>query len=344
MSYTSEDYRQMWAAETVGELREQTLMLQLTSQRFTAPWVAGARQINVPKPDWAYNSTDNEGVRAVERARGGDWATALDGDQSVVPFARTGGYASSNVVDWEDAVELPWPAVERTRSRQRYELTRQIEHAVFGAITSSIAAEPSTPNHTGYGNGDDYIDRMTGRASSDDALDLPYMILDDFSLKLEEANADGSGDAVGTKYCLMNPVVFRALRDGINQKRYQWDVLTRDLLVANSVLAGIGYRGRLLGIDIFSWNGIPKPSGVGANTAADRDHNWQVLCGVREAIAADVRPPLVQYFGPQENQVTSNPAHLLRQAGDYGYAPLELSLMTLATIDGGADAEAEADA
>ncbi|WP_419923572.1 hypothetical protein, partial [Candidatus Poriferisocius sp.] len=105
----------------------------------------------------------------------------------------------------------------------------------------------------------------------------------------------------------------------------------------NSVLARVGYKGRLFDIDIFSWNGIPIPTTAGANTFALRGRNWPVLCGVSAGAAAAIRAPLVQYWTPETNQISDNPEHLLRQVGDYGYLTLEPSLFTYASIDGGAD-------
>ena len=340
MAIVAADLEKRYARRTTIELRQKTIMLQLCSQAFTEGWVGGANTVYIPKPDWSRDdsATPDEGVVAETRARGGDWASFRRVDQDLLEFSRSGGFRSSMMIPWEDAMELPWPVVERTRSRMTYVLRRQIETGIYNRITAAIAAEASTPNFVAYGDSTDFISRTTGRASTDDARSLIYQALDDFSLKLEDADVSGPGDSVGAKWALFRPALFRILREDIKAGRYSWDELTRDLLRNNSVLAGVGYQGRLLDIDIFSWTGVPAPSGVGANTAADRDHNWQILMGVSMANAAAIRPSLTQYFTPQQNQITDEPGHAVRMVGDYGHLVLEPNLMTLAGIDGGADA------
>ena len=335
MAYSAEDYRKLWAARTTVELRQQSLMLNLLGGggEWTDPWVAGAQTVYIPRPDWEYDATDSEGVHASPRARGGDWAAALTGDQSVMAFTRSGGYATTNSVLWEDAIELPWPAVERTRSRQRYIMRKSIDEQIWALLTGGLSAQ-----FQAYGSNSANIGRTSKNASNAGARELIFTILQDYSLKLEEANVDGSGDNVGGKWAIMPPAIFRILTQYMLAEKYSWDQLTRDLLVNNSVLVRVGYKGRLFDIDIFSWNGVPLPgSTAGANTFALRSRNWPVLCGVSAGAAAALRPPLVQYWTPETNQVSDNPEHLLRQAGDFGYLTLEPSLFTLAGIDGGPD-------
>ena len=340
MAYGTADYVKAWASRTVVELRRTLMMLNLTTQDFTAPWVNGANQVMIPKPDWAANNTPNpdEGVSAETRARGGSWPTARRGDQDLVTFQRSGGFAAANEVLWEDAIELPWPAVERTRSRQTYEMRKEIDEAIYAAITAEIAGETSTPNFEALGSNTNSISRTTGKAANAAAKALIYEAIDDFSLKLANMDVDGDGDSVGQKYVIMRPTLFRIFREYMIDKGLSWDTLTADLLRNNSVLVGRGYQGRVLGIDVFSSTTVPAPSSTaGSNSAANRGRNHQILAGVRMGTAAAVRAPIVQFLNPSENQVSAQPAHLLRQAGDYGVAVLETSFHTLYGLDGGAD-------
>ncbi|MDE0002337.1 MAG: hypothetical protein OXQ29_06555 [Rhodospirillaceae bacterium] len=340
MAIVAADLEKRYSRRTTIELRRKTIMLRLCSSAFTEGWVGGANTVYIPRPNWSQNDTPtpDEGVVASARARGGDWAAMRAVDQDLLTFTRSGGFASSMMIPWEDVVELPWPVVERTRSRMRYELRTQIESGIYGRITAAIAAEPSTPNFQALGDDTDFIARATGKPSTDAARGLVYDAIDDFSLKLEEADVGGDGDSVGQKWGIMPPAIFRILREDIKAGKYSWDELTRDLLRNNSVLAGMGYRGRLLDIDIFSWNGVPKAaSTAGPNTAAEREHNWQMLFAVNGANAAAIRPNLTQYFTPRENQITDEPGHAIRMVGDYGHLLLEPNLTTLYAIDGGED-------
>ena len=321
MAYESADYRKVWASSTVVELRQQAIWLNLTSQRHTGPWVAGANSVFIPKPDWSASGT--EGVQAATRARGADWATARAGDQDVVTFTRSGGYSTSNEVLWEDAVELPWPAVERTRSRQTYEMGKQIDGAIYTAIRGGLGSGSKTK----FGSDTNSIARTAPYAAANDtARAYPREILDAFALKMERADADGPGDSVGTRYAVMAPEIFTVFALDMLKEGYGWDLLTADLIRNNSVLAAAGFKGRYKGIDVMSWNGVSIPTGA---------TDWIINCGAREGVAADVRPPLVQFMTPEQNQVSTKPANLLRQAGDYGYAELTETLLHEYSIDGG---------
>ena len=322
MPYTAADYVDVWSSTTVLELLRETIWLILTSSEFTAPWVGGAETVHIPVPDWS-GDVAGEGVVAEARQRGGNWADARVGKQDLIAFARTGGFTSSNKVIWEDAIELPWPAVERTRRRQTYEMRKQIDKHIFDRISSD--AKSGTVEV--YGSNANSINRETGRAANNNARGLPRQILLDYRTKLQRADVDGPGDSVGQRYCVMAPEVFAVLLDDMEARQYGWDELTADLLRNNSILAGRGFRGRLYGIDVFSWTGIPKPT-----DGAD----WINICGVMQAQTSAIRAPLVQYFTPEANQITDEPAHLLRQAGDVGHQAIAPELMTRAAIDGGA--------
>ena len=346
MAIVAADLEKRYSRRTTIDLERMTIMLQLCSQAFTEGWVAGANTVYIPKPDWAADDTANpaEGIKVTSRSRGGNWASFRRVDQDLLAFTRSGGFASSMLIPWEDALELPWPVVERTRVKMRQRLRREIEDGIFSAITAALAAETDTPNFQAYGDDTNFISRGTGKVSTTAARGYVYEAIVDFSLKIEESDANSDvSDAVGQKWCLMPPALFRILRDDIRLGRYSWDEITRSILAGGSILGGKAWKGRLEEIDIYSWNGVPKPSGVGANTAADRDHNWQMLFGVKAANAAAIRPSLVQYMTPRENQVTPQPGHAVRMVGDYGYLLLEPNLMTLAAIDGGADKVEDAD-
>ena len=336
MAYTTTEYQKAWSSQTFGEIRRKSLMFGLTSRDYTQPWVAGNSHVYIPVPDWALAS--GTGVGTVDRARGGNWATANDTEQDLLTFTRSGGISVANKVLWEDTLELPWSVVEQTRSRQAYEMAKTLDDKVYAAITAAIAAETSTPNFQAYGSNTNNINRTTGKAATSAAQALPYEIVDDYSLKLANSDLDpGDGQAIGQKYVIMRPTVFRVLENYLLDKRYSFDQLTSDVLQGGTVFAGAMFQGRLKGIDIYSWTGSPMPSGADSNTAGNRDHNWQVLCGVRNGVIANTRAPLTQFFTPSDNQVSANPEFLLRQVFDYGHLVMDTSYFTLAGIDGGAD-------
>ena len=336
MAYTTTDFSKFWSAQTFREVRRSSIMYSLTSREWTQPWVAGQVQVTIPVPDWEVSGS--EGVGTVTRNRAGNWATANKGDQDTIVFERSGGLSISNTIDWEDVIELPWPVVEQTRSRQAYEMSKSLDDAIYTYIDGQIAGETSTPNFEALGSNTNNIDRVTGRAATSAASELVYDAISDYNLKLAVADIDpGAGDAVGSKWLIMRPEIFVVLREFMLDKKYSWDPLTEDLLRNNSVLAGRGYQGRLLGVDIFVTNTVPKPSGKKSNTAANRAANWRMLAGLNIGCLANTRPPLSQFFTPSENQISANPAYLFRQVMDYGHKTTNLDYYTLYAIDGGAD-------
>lgn len=331
MAFTAEQYQQAWSSATFGEVRRKSLMFGLTSRMNTEAWVNGSTVVNIPLPAWT-------NVASTDRARGANWVAAKDVSQTLKKFERSGGLTVANKVLWEDQIEVPWAVVEETRSRQAYEMSKTLDDKVYAAITAAIAGETSTPNFQAYGSNTNSIDRVSGKAANAAAEALPYEIIDDFSLKLANSDLDpGDGQALGQKYVVMRPTVFRVLSNYLLDKRYSYDPITTDVLQQNTLFAGASWEGRLKGIDIYSWTGSPMPTGKKSNTAANRAANWQVLCGVRNGAIANTRPPLTQFFTPSTNQVSPNPEYLLRQVMEYGHLVMDESYFTLAGIDGGAD-------
>ena len=289
-----------------------------TQNADTRRWVAGAHTVYIPAPAWASRTAPSV------RARGGNWGSAQQGSQVNIAFTRSGGYTDADEIPWEDAMELPWPVVEETRSRQRYEMGKSIDGAIYSAMRTGLASGSKTK----FGTDTNNIARTAPyAAATDTARGYPKAILKAFNLKMKRAGAfDQGSDAVGRVYAVMAPEVFNVLTDDMEQGSYGWDLLTADLLRNNSVLANATFEGRLYGVDVFSWNGVSVPTGT---------NDWIINCGARAAMAADVRAPLVQYFPPSQNQKSSAPAYLFQQAGDYAYAELSEALLHEYSIDGG---------
>ena len=322
MAIASADLLQLWSSTTAAELRDETIMLQLTTQAGTDGWVSGASSVKIPAPTWGDpDGSQTEGVKAESRSRGGDWPDEIEIDQGLHTFERRGGYATANKVAWEDALELPWAAVEETRSRQRYAMRWRIDQAIHTTIRALTGVTDTT-----FGSTTNYIRRTSPfNPATTAAARIPQDILNSFDRQLQRSNANGPGDSVGNRWCLMPPEIFDVFTDGLLEGGYGWDPLTEDLIRNNSVLVEQGYRGRYKGIDVFAFNGLSVP-GSAATT------RWGVTCGVQGAYAANVRAPVVQYFTPEENQVTDEPAHLLRQAGDWGGVSLHKNLILKASI------------
>ena len=323
MTFTTEDYLKTFSRRTVAQLRDETLMLQLVSSADTGPWASGqAHQTFIPVPNWTPSGSGASavGVQATTRARKGNWAGIRYGDQSILTFERSGGFATTNVVPWEDAMEVPWPVLEQTRARQTYEMRRQIDRALWAAMLAGVASSDTTRIGTATSV---YITPTFPYNVAGAAGKLIYDAVRQFALKCKVNKVDSNtSDNFGRKYMIMHPACFQALMDYMLDQKFSWDRLTENVLAQNTVLGGGAYEGRLHGVDILSYDGITAPTA--GTTAGTND--WPILCGVREAWRGAVRPTIGQYFAPATNQITDNPAHIMRQAGDYGLLEVHGSL------------------
>ena len=215
-------------------------------------------------------------------------------------------------------MEIPWPLIDKLRSRQAYELSKYADEETYKWLigVNGLAATQDVSLGTATNV---YIDRDSpwqpdgnNNANIVIARRLVYDAIKGFSLKLQRANAlDGVGDAVGQKWMIMPPELFATLRDYMLSQKLGWDLLTESLLRQGSVLGTAEYHGRLFGIDIFSWNGIAIPTGT---------DDWKMVAGVRAGAYANVRPVINQFFSPSENQVSTKPAYLSRMTMDFGAA------------------------
>ena len=313
MATASEDRLQAWSANTVIELREKSLALALFDSSWESEYMNGAESVTITKPVWAPSGSD--GVQVNARNRGANWGGRRGHAQDVVKLARIGGYDVSNVILWEDAVELPWPVVERTRSRQVYEAAHYVDTAVFD---NALAGASQTIS---IGAADTYRVQKTFPYAADipAGSDHPvYAAIQSFSLAMYRANAiSGEGSptgAAGTPFMILQPELIASLRSWLLNKGLSFDALTAEILRENPGMAeALGYVGNLSGVRLYAWNHLAIATGV----------NWpNGYAGITQAYAVGQREPLVQYFTPQENQ-TSEPGHLLRQLGEFAGVEVE---------------------
>lgn len=311
MAIASEDRLAVWSAQTAIELRQKALMYNLFDHSWEAPWVAGAESVSIPIPDWATNTTPtpDEGVTASSRGRGADWATAQNLDNDIVKLTRYGGYSTANVVLWEDALELPWDAVGRTRSRQVYVMAQEIDKAMY------TVARAATGNAITVGAaGTQFVARIAPFSYTLAAGDRHPILeaIEHFALKAYRANViDGEGSPTGqagAPFMILQPELTMSLTRYMESLGLKFDPLSSELLKDNPSAMTGQYIGNLRGVSLYSWNNLAVPAS-GAN--------WEFYAGIREAMAVGIRPPITQYFPPESNQVSSKPEHLMRQAGDY---------------------------
>ena len=308
MALAAEDRKQVWSAQTTIELREKSMAYTMFDTSWSDEWENGASKVTIPKPNFA--ATGKQGVSAEDRTRGGDWPTAREGDSAVVVMSRQGSKAASNKIDWEENIEIPWPIVERYRNRQAFEIASEIDRAIFDA---AIAA-PSTTISAGTEDTHEVPKTFPYTAVIPSGRDHPLMeAIDDFALRMVRVNAiDGAGSPTGSAsspFMIVQPELVRSLRAWLRSLGLNFDPLTAELLRGNPGLAGQGYVGNLSGVSLFQWNHLRVPDGT----------EWLCYAGVREAFAVGVRPVLVQYFDPANNQVEDNPSYLFRQTAEYAY-------------------------
>lgn len=311
MPIPAADLPTLASARTFVELREKNLALNLFDGSHGADWVAGrVNSVKIAKPNFNV-------VPATQRARGGNWAAAAKPDQASVVLARADGYSSSMEIDWEDAMEVPWPVVERYRSRVSYSIRHEIDTKVFDFAIGAA----STTNQFGAA-GTDYIDVATGNKEVNPGTEdgLVVRAIEDWSGKAYRLNAI-DGDAIAgttsTPFMIIHPELVKVLRRELRKMNLSLDALTEELLRSNVGIAegnGQLFVGSLFGVRIFSWNHLVVPAA---------DQPWIIYAAIPQAVAANVRTPLTQIWTPETNQVSDNPSHLIRQAGDAAWVEVE---------------------
>ena len=318
MALASEDRKAVWSARTVAELRERSIFYNLMDRSWETEWVNGAKSVDIPKPNWTHNTTPSpdEGVGSSDRARGGNWATEAEPDQSIVQLTRSGGKASTNKIDWEEATEIPWPIVDRHRSRQSYTIAHDIDTAMYDAAR----ALPSM-TITGGTDGDTFVENSapydytiaTGKRHP------VAQVVDQIALIVYRANAVLSAASptaqVGTPVLVISPELCLSFSIWLEEKGLGFDPLTREILRDNPAnFNGMDIAGRYHGVDIIGWNHIGVPGG---------NNNWSGYAAIPEAYAVGIRPALSQYWDPANNQISSNPAHLIRSVADWAGVEVE---------------------
>ena len=303
MATASEDRRDVWSAQTMIELREKSLAYQLFDHSWEGDWVAGAENVSIPKPDFSANI-------ASSRARGGNWPAAVDQSQTIVKLTRSGGYGASTELLWEDVLEINWSTVDRHRSRQGYELSHDIDTAIYDAaraatsstITTGTAGATFVDNSAPY----DYTIATGKRHPVADAIDQ-FVLLAYRADAVDNAGSPTGG--AGRPFLIFQPELVLSFSQWLEELGLSFDPLTAQLLGNNPAeFNGGGYAGRYHGADVYSWNHLAVPTGA---------DNWAAYGAIPQAYAVGIRPPLMQYFDPKANQVSTKPAHLIRQVGDW---------------------------
>ena len=324
MALSSEDYRKLYSAETVVEVREKSLMYNLFSGvygRQRSEWEGGANSVFIPIPQFeADTSTDpDEGVVVRDRSRGGDWPTASVPDAGRVTLTRSNGKGGAVEILMEDAGEVAWDIVGRYRSSVEY----QVRHSLDTGAYDAIAALPSTTVTVGTG-GSHFIARIAPYKSTIPEGDQSPIVqaIEDFSLRAYRANlVDGQiiAGSTGTPFMIFPPELALVLRRDLRALGLSLDALTAETLTQNVGIADpqtTQFIGSLMGVRLFSWNHLAVPSA---------GNMWPLYAAVPAAAALAVGGEegvrvATQFLPPGENQVSTKPAYLFRQVVDSAYA------------------------
>lgn len=325
MAITTADLQRLWSADTVGQLRKPLVWNSITTQRRTEPWSSGqVNQVEIPRPNWGANDTPtpSEGISPQEVSRDAAWTATRAIDSDIVSFTTSGRYDVSNAVGYEDSLELPFDAVDQTRNEQ---VQRGADY-LDGVMVTAVEGFSSTTVVTAGTAGSVFI-APNGTPTGTNANQLPKLAVDNIVSAAFQDNwfsprVDGDP---GPRWITMSPVLFDLMQTDLLDRGYSLDSLTQGILSDNSVGAGgpmvMQYRGFLI-------YATPAANAASA-TPADR---WTITAGLRGAVAAAVRSPLVQLFSPEENQ-TTDPGWLIRMRVAYAYAELRDSMLKTARIE-----------
>ena len=149
-------------------------------------------------------------------------------------------------------------------------------------------------------------------------------LLDTLSIELGMSNVQGGLRGLGAAWCILPIPLFSAAQAALVALGTGWDRVSETVLSGNSMLANQPFRGRYKNIDVFGSNLAPTP-------AAGADWAW--LAGVREAACFGIARPDMQFFTPEDNQVSDMPAYLLRYNSDFAVKVLHGDGIIKGTFD-----------
>lgn len=323
MAITAADRKKIWAAKTTVEVRQKSLMYNLLDKSWQEEWQNGASSIQISNIDWETS------VPATSRADGANWAAATALDQDIASFSRSGGYGASTEVKYPLVMELAWPVLSRVRSRQMWKMKNEIDKGVYNAMRNAASKTISAGDDNTYVSRTSPYDYTIATGKRHPVAE----VIELFALAMVDANVvDGDmspTDGPGMPWVIIQPALALSLSRWLQDQKIRFDPFSLALFNQNpAALMEPNPLHMYSGVMVLTWNHLPTPNGAGTN--------WLAYGGVMAAGAVGIREPIIQYFPPELNQVSSAPAHLLRQIGDYAAVELEDDFHRKLVIDAGA--------
>ena len=313
MAIANADRMKMWSAKTTVELRQKSIMYNLLDKSWESDWANGQHTVNIPVIDW------DTSIPTPTRARGGDWAANAELTQSIAALTRTGGYGTRTDIPWDDVLEVPWPTIARTRSRQTWAMRNQIDRGIYATVAAApsdtITGGTSSTTYVARTSPYDYVIATGKRHPVAEVIEL-------FALEMTDANViDGdsspTGDA-GMPFVIMQPHLGLSLARWLETQNLHFDPLSMAMFYQNpSAIMQPNPLHMYRGVMVITWNALTVPTS---------GNEWAFYGGCMAAAACGLRPPIVQYFPPELNQTSTEPAHMLRQIGDFAAVELDDTL------------------
>ncbi|MCY4058469.1 MAG: hypothetical protein OXG44_10750, partial [Gammaproteobacteria bacterium] len=201
--------------------------------------------------------------------------------------------------------------LEENREQQMYILRRKVDLALFTAWTAAIAAGQTTVLGTA---GTDTVSISAPWKAAGRGFGLIWDAIDTAVVYWNRAEVDSmESDSVGRKFMVLPVELMNGFSNWMLDQKYSWDSLTEGVIGRASVGAEGMFRGRIKGVDMFVDSNVKVPSKATTN--------WEFYSGVRAAAKGNIRrlPGYTQIIEPSANQISDHPAHLLREAVDWGF-------------------------
>ena len=296
MAVISASLLTFYSADELLKLRRMPLLYNLTTRQHVGQFEAGTAADEI-----VIDITD---PTSSDRARDGDWATAADGTTTVQTVDRTGGKSISTQLAKKDVTESPVNLVEAYRVSSRKIVALDADDHAW---TQLLAGAGTTIAK--FGTNANRINRTSPfLPQTDAARDLMIDLLDTLSIQLGMSDLQGGDVGLGAAWLILPIPLFSAAQAALVKLGTGWDRVSETVLSGNSLLASQPFRGRYKNIDVFGSNLSPTP---------DAGSDWVWLAGVREAACFGISRPDIQFFTPEDNQVSTKPAYLWRYNSDF---------------------------
>ena len=300
---TADDMKEAFSAQTTMDIRGNAVFYMLGD----TSWESEAqtnRLVHIPNPSY---SADFDAGNAYDRATG-VVGTRRQPAQEFIDFSIDQYHQWNAELGMIDNLELPLDYVARIQRREAINITLHLDRDILNYLDDDSARTTKLSYDAAHllsqgtvGSNGINFDDFEAKTGADAAM--PYKQLLAFRRAMVRKGAvTGVGDNP-SMFAVMTPEQFIVMQQWLIDEKYPLPEIVTDRLVAETIFSDQPYKGRLLGVDLYTSTAIAAPTAATTSGGGAEDNtHWDSYYGVRGGYAVGMRPTLVKYFPPADNQ------------------------------------------